>query len=86
MFILNFLGKKLKFKQVGVAGWLECCLSHLGDAGLSPSHDNLWMPLGEYAALVRLCMTDGTKTGKSLKILVGTSLMDYTEPSHTKDM
>ena len=34
-------------KQVGVAAWLECWLSHLGVAGLSPGRDNLWKPLGE---------------------------------------
>ena len=28
-------------KQVGVAAWLECWLSHLGVAGLSPGRDNL---------------------------------------------
>ena len=28
-------------KQVGVAVWLECWLSHLGVAGLTPGHDNL---------------------------------------------
>ena len=27
-------------KQVGVAAWLQCWLSHLGLAGLSPGHDN----------------------------------------------
>ena len=27
--------------QVGVAAWLECWLSHLGVAGLSPGRDNL---------------------------------------------
>ena len=53
-------------KQVGLAVWLESWLSHLGVAGLSPGHDNLWKPLGEYAALVRLCMMGGTKTGKFL--------------------
>ena len=31
----------LSLKQVGVAAWLECWLSHLGVAGLSPGHDNL---------------------------------------------
>ena len=53
-------------KQVGVAVCLECWLFHLGVAGSSPGHDNLGKPLGEYAALLRLCMIDGTKTGKSL--------------------
>ena len=28
-------------KQVGVAAWLECWLSHLGVAGSSPGRDNL---------------------------------------------
>ena len=28
-------------KQVGVAAWLECWISHLGVAGLSPGRDNL---------------------------------------------
>ena len=30
-----------ELNQVGVAVWLECWLSHLGVAGLSPGHDNL---------------------------------------------
>ena len=34
-------------RQVGVAAWLECWLSHLGVAGSSPGRDNLWKPLGE---------------------------------------
>ena len=29
------------WKQVGVAAWLECWLSHLGVAGSSPGRDNL---------------------------------------------
>ena len=32
---------KKGFEQVGVAAWLECWLSHLGVAGLSPGRDNL---------------------------------------------
>ena len=28
-------------KQVGLAAWLECWLSHPGVAGSSPGHDNL---------------------------------------------
>ena len=31
----------LTSKQVGVAAWLECWLSHLGVAGSSPGRDNL---------------------------------------------
>ena len=58
--ISNFL------KGIGLTAWSECRLSHLGVAGLSPGHDNMRKPLEEYAAVVRLCMTDGTKIGKSL--------------------
>ena len=51
-------------RQVRLAAWLECWLSHLGVAGSSPGQ--LMKDIGEKAALVRLCMIDGTKTGKSL--------------------
>ena len=30
-----------RLKQVGVAAWLECWLSHMGVAGSSPGRDNL---------------------------------------------
>ena len=51
-------------KQVGVAAWLECWLSHLGVAGSSPGH--MRKLLGEKVALVRLCMIDGTKQAMSV--------------------
>ena len=35
------LSPSFLFKQVGVAAWLECWLSHLGVAGSSPGRDNL---------------------------------------------
>ena len=37
-----------------------------GDSRFESGHENLRKPSGEYAALVRLCMIDGTKTGKRL--------------------
>ena len=38
---LSDLAREENLKQVGVAAWLECWLSHLGVAGSSPGHDNL---------------------------------------------
>ena len=42
--------------------------SRLEVVGLIPGHDELGKPWKQYAAPVRLCMIDGTKTGKSTKV------------------
>ena len=38
-----------------------------GGSQFEPGHDDVRKTLGEYAALVRLCMIDGTKQAKVCK-------------------
>ena len=54
-------------KQVGLASWSKCPLSLLRVVGWIPLPWQLLKAIGGiYAAPVRLCMIDGTQTGKSL--------------------
>ena len=49
-------------KQVGLAVCSKCLLSLLWIAGSILSHGNLWQPLGEYPALVKLCKNSKYQT------------------------
>ena len=42
--LLHRLAIAMRARQVGLAAWLERRLSHLGVAGSSPGHDDLWKP------------------------------------------
>ena len=66
--VLAVLGTGQAKKHVGLPARSKSLLSHLGVVGSCPGDDNLWQPLGGYAAPIRLCMIEGKQQAKVGKI------------------